>query len=292
MSLYTIYHLLLLYFHQLLSKLLCSLRLLRSQLHQQINQRIRTNRKNNHNPRIPPPVVILLQIHRVQIIAAPAVLAHATPSVRIGIHQVHARAHTLHEGGEVLAARGAVGRVEEGEFLFLAGDFRIVDAEDQHATHEVVEGVEVVDPVAPEGLDLRVGDEDATKRNESTDDEGIGEGCEDGIRRVGRDELPDTRVYEFVHEHDEEHAACFVGVARESDGVIPADEVEDGTDAEVGEFRDDQGRHEGHPRVHLGFFLTGVVDISPLEEERLQLVYHTGGDEDEVEYSEQAKLHV
>ncbi len=63
--------------------------------------------------------------------------------------------------------------------------------------------------------------------------------------------MSNASVDELVHEHDEEGGAGFVGVGGEADGVVPADEIEDCADAEVGELGDDEAGYEGDPGVHF-----------------------------------------
>lgn len=74
------------------------------------------------------------------------------------------------------------------------------------------------------------------------------------------------------------------------DGVVPADKVENRTDAEIRELGDNQSGDEGNPGVHLRLLLASIVDITALDEERLKLVDDTGSDEDKVEDREHLQV--
>ena len=180
------------------------LRLLRPQLHQQIHQRIGTEGEKSHDGRIPPAIIVLLQIQRLQVIAPHRILAHLAPTRRIRVHQVRSRAGTAKVVRQIAPAGLTLRGIEYGELVLRAFDFGVPDGECEQAAHEVVEGIEVVDPVAPEGLDLTVGNQDSTEGDERADYDRVDERGEDGVGGVGGDELPDAGVHEFVHEHHEE----------------------------------------------------------------------------------------
>ena len=76
----------------------------------------------------------------------------------VGVGEVRAGAYAALVGGKVLGA-GRVGRgVEDGELGFGAVDWGVPGGESEEGADGVVEGVYVVYPVAPEGLNLGVGD--------------------------------------------------------------------------------------------------------------------------------------
>jgi hypothetical protein len=150
-----------------------SLRLLRSlspQLHQRIHKRIRTKHKNNNNRRIPPTVVIILEVDGIEIITPIPKLANFATTRRVWINEIRTRPETLHIARQVITARRAIGGIEDRELAVLALHICVEDGEDEHAPHEVVEGVEVVDPVPPERLDLGVGDQHAAEGDERAED--------------------------------------------------------------------------------------------------------------------------
>ena len=64
------------------------------------------------------------------------------------------------------------------------------------------------------------------------------------------------------------------------------------TDAKVWELGDYQPSHKSFPGVHLGLLLTKLVDVSSIDEERLKLIDHTRGNEDEVKNSEELQLQI
>lgn len=233
------------------AELTSGLALLRPQLHQQENHRIRREHKDDHNRRISPPVIIILQIKRVEIIRAVAILANPAPARGIRVREIVPRSLSQHVVREIGRARLAVRGVEDGEFGLGAVDRDAPGGEDEEGTHEVVEGIEVVHPIPPEDLDLAVRDQYTTEGDEHTDQQGIDQGSEHGIGGVGSDELADTGIHKLVHDHDEEDGARFVGVCGETDRVVPADEIEDGTDTEIRKFGDDETDDECDPAVHL-----------------------------------------
>ena len=73
-------------------------------------------------------------------------------------------------------------------------------------------------------------------------------------------------------------------------GVVPADEVEDRTDAEIRELGNNQSGDKGNPGIHLRLLLTSIVYITALDEEGLKLVDDTGGDEDKVKDREHLQV--
>lgn len=95
---------------------------------------------------------------------------------------------------KVLSA-GLTGRwVKDSELRLLAIDLPIEIGEDEERTHEIVEGVEVVQPVAPERLNLGVGDKDTAEGDQNTENEGIDERSEDSVGCVRGNKLAKTGV--------------------------------------------------------------------------------------------------
>ncbi len=121
--------------------LLGSLTSLRPQLHQQIHHRITTNRKQHHNPRIPPPIKIILQINRVKIIIPTSILANLTSTRGTRICQVGSRTRPHLIRRQVLPTSLSRGRVKESEFRLGAVDWRRECGECEQRAHEVVKRV-------------------------------------------------------------------------------------------------------------------------------------------------------
>lgn len=213
--------------------LLSLLRSLSPNLHKRINKRIPGKRKQNANRRVPPPIVVIQQVDRVQVVAAAGVLAHPALLERVRVDEVVPRPGPGEVRGQVFCAGLALRGVEDCEFGFFALDFAVEVGEDEEGAHEVVEGIEVVEllgcfvsvcfdfvlvlfrmgdiyPVAPECLDLCIGDEDTAERHECSDEERVDEGGEDCIGRRSGDELANAGVDELVDQHDEEDGAGFV----------------------------------------------------------------------------------
>ena len=176
--------------------LLSLLASLSPELHEQVDQSVTRKRKQNTDRCIPPAVVVVIKVDSVQVVATTAVLADPAVSRRIAIDKVVASTRASEPSLEVLGAGLARWRVEDGELRLLAVDLPVEVHEDEECTHEVVERIEVVEPVAPERLDLGVWDENTAEGDKDTDDERIDEGGEDGVRRVGSDELTKTSVEE------------------------------------------------------------------------------------------------
>ena len=66
------------------------------------------------------------------------------------------------------------------EFARCANDLAALELGDDHTANEAGEGVELVEPAAPETGDVGVGDGDAAEKRENDDDEGVEEGRDEG----------------------------------------------------------------------------------------------------------------
>lgn len=218
-----------------------------SQLHKPIHQPIRAQNENNTDADVPPPMVILRNIHRGQVIRPRAILTRFASSRRTRIHEVGRPAKALEIHGQILAARLPVRRIKNCEFRLLTHDLLIPQRKREKPTHEVRERIQVVHPVSPEFGNLGIRNEHAAEVRQHGDDQGVDEAGSDGVGRIGRDELTHARVHEFVDEHDEKDGTGAGAVRGEADGVVEADEVEDGADYEVDEFADDEAGYEGFP---------------------------------------------
>lgn len=186
------------------------------------------------------------QVERREVVASPgegAVLARAgrirvVEVARVGRQKV---GHVRRAG---LAGRG----VEDSVLLLLALDVDVPEDRDKETADEVVERVEVVEPVScgsgrlteglkkarrgsiltPEGSDLAVGHKNTTEVNKdcalamsryfiplpqlTRDEKRVHQRSEDGVGRVRRDELSDPGVQELVQRHLEIHRASHAGL--------------------------------------------------------------------------------
>lgn len=146
---------------------------------------------------ISPPVVSCIDIQRLQIIRARTILTVRTLARTRRIHYV---ARLLSKEARHVLPAGAITRQRDvRQLAFLAGDDDVPrDGRDQGAD-EVVEGVEVVEPVAPEGLHLAVGNENTVEEDEAgANEDRVGEGGEEFVGGVGCDGLADGGVEELV----------------------------------------------------------------------------------------------
>lgn len=96
------------------------------------------------------------------------------------------------EIGHICTASLAWWRSESAEFLGSAGDFLIPERENQEGAHDVFERVQPIQPIAPESLNLAVGDERAVEGDQCADDDGVDRRCCCGCWRVGCNRLTDA----------------------------------------------------------------------------------------------------
>lgn len=148
-------------------------------------------------------------------------MADPAPRCSIWVREVASRTHTHHISFKILTACLTIRRIENSKFRLGATHGSAERSKSEQRTHEIIERVEVVDPISPEWLDLSIWDENPAERDESSDDYRVGERGEDGVGGVGGDELANAGVDELVHEHYEEGCAGFVGIGWEADGIIP-----------------------------------------------------------------------
>lgn len=145
-----------------------------TELHQNVYQSVRADGKDDNNGRIPPAIVVLLQVEGSEVILTLGVRAHLALRRRIWVDEVADHAQALVEVVlQILAAGRSVGWVETRKLLFGALNVGAPDVKDKHAAHEVVEGVEPVHPVPPECLDLLVRHQHTTERDKGTQEEGL-----------------------------------------------------------------------------------------------------------------------
>lgn len=146
---------------------------------------------------ISPSVVLLLEVESPSVIRARIV--GAVEAVRRRTRILHVPGVRAQEVSHVRPARLAARRIEARELLGVAFDVDVPDDGAEEAADEVVEGVEVVEPVAPEGLHGVVGDDDAAEGDEARADEERVHDCgEVLVGGVGGDGLADGGVEELV----------------------------------------------------------------------------------------------
>ena len=114
------------------------------QLHENINQRVTRNGKDDTDSRIPPSIVVVVQVDRVQVIASPSVLADSAVSSRLRVDEIRATAWSSHPCLEVFAAGLASWRIEHCELRLGAFDLPVEIREDEQRSHKVVEGVQPI----------------------------------------------------------------------------------------------------------------------------------------------------
>jgi hypothetical protein len=123
--------------------------------------------EGSKDAQIPPPVLELVTKRLVELVAnlVCAILAH------IGrIVEKVARCTTAKEIGHVLSAILSLGSAELIEFARVANDGQVVKFGDYHAADKAREGVELVEPYAPEFRDQRLRNSDTAEQSEDDDD--------------------------------------------------------------------------------------------------------------------------
>lgn len=122
------------------------LRRLGSQLHRQKHQGVEHSSPQHNQPRIPPAVVLFIQIECLQVVLSSSVSAHLAVLRSAWVQKVCATSHALLIGGEIVAAC-LVGRgIEDRKLILFASDIDGDGGEGEEGTEEVVEGIEVVEP--------------------------------------------------------------------------------------------------------------------------------------------------
>lgn len=191
-----------------------TLRLLASKLHHQKHQGIRTDAEQGSNSglirvsektvlfgeestHISPRVVLFLQIERLGIIRTSGILAERARRGGIGIQKVPGLLRE--EVGHIIAARLSWRSVKVHPLRRLAVHFDVPENFAQQTTNQVCEGVQVVHPISPEGLHLRVWDHHTTETDHtSTDEDRVHDCCEVFVGRIRGDGLADRGVQELI----------------------------------------------------------------------------------------------
>lgn len=157
--------------------------------------------EGGQNPKVPPSRVEADAKRRVELVADPV---GAVRAVRRRVVLQIPRPAGGEEGGHVLPARLAGGGGEAVELARRADDGHLVQLRGHQAGDEAGEGVELVQPGAPEAGDGGLGDGDAAEEGEDDDDEGVEEDGDEGARRPGGDGLGQGDGEELGDEDDEE----------------------------------------------------------------------------------------
>ena len=147
---------------------------------------------NRQDTYISPTIVLLVNIKRFEILGTSCIGAIITLAAGLRIRNV-----ATVTSDEFLHVTTACCRVTSwqrdiSQLGRLALDLDIPRNRFEETTDQIREWVEVVDPVAPEGLDLRVGNDNATEVNEpGTNEDRVCHCCEVIVRGVGCDGLTD-----------------------------------------------------------------------------------------------------
>ena len=208
-----------------------------------------TTNKRRKNPQIPPTVIKTNQQRLKELIA------NFKRTVLTDIRHVVSdisRAAILKERRHVFATVLVSGGREGVVFEGLADDGLVVEFGDDHGGDETGEGVEFVEPGAPEFGDLGFGDGDAAEEGEDDDDERIQKAGDEGGGRQGGDHLADCDGEEFGDEDDEELEAGAIGGWVEVGEVVDWEEEEEGAEEGVWHFRLYHGEGEGELFVRFG----------------------------------------
>jgi len=146
---------------------------------------------------ISPAIVLSIDVEPLRILGARLVRAILAPGESISILDIPRI--RPQKPAHVRRAGLPRGRVKDGELARLALDLHVPEDGAEQTADEVVEGVEVVEPVAPEGLHGRVGHDDAAEGDEAApDEERVRDGREVLVGRVGGDGLAHGGVEEFI----------------------------------------------------------------------------------------------
>lgn len=230
-----------------------------------------TDDKRRVNAQIPPPVREI-QAERARELVPN--LVRAVPAhLRRVLREVPGAA-----GGEeirhVIPARGAGGGGEGVELGGRADDGAVVQFRDDHAADEAREGVQLVEPAAPEPGDLRRRHGDAAEHGEDDNHEGVQQRGDEGARRQGGDGLGQGDCEEFHDQDHEELVAGAAGAGLEARHEVEREVEADGAKDAVRDLGEYHGQREGKLLVRFGGGLA-------VEDEARKIVFgfHLGEDQ-------------
>lgn len=218
-------------------------------------------------------------------IRAKTALIHVLLSTRLELTE----ATVLVVFRQVRLASLARGRGEVEEFVLGAGDGVAREADAEHAVDEVGEGREAVHE-DPEVGELAGRGDDAAEDEAEGEHQvgdvaagfGVGDAGDDHVCESGGEE-------EELQREEEEEGAALVGgaggggVVLQADGVVEADEDDDGHESVPGEFDGDVGDHESLPGVGSAGSLTDLVKRALCDEMRHDLLHELTKDSEQQE---------
>ena len=208
--------------------------------------------ERDKDAKIPPPVAERVSKRVVELVTNLECTVIA--QVRSFIEKI-SRGPAREEVAHVLAAGLTVGSTELIVLGRGTGDRQIVKLGDDHAADEAREGVEFVEPDAPELGDLRLGDRDTAEQCEDNDDEGVYVGGDEGRRGQCRDGLGERYGEDLSDKDDKELVAGARGVRVQARDVVDGDEEEDGAEKAVWHLGNDHREGEWEGFVGLGHLL-------------------------------------
>ncbi len=163
--------------------------------------------ESSKDTQIPPVIVETEPQGLIELI--PDLVGAILTQIRRVLRQVP-RAPVLEERAHIFATSLASRRTKGIELGRGALDGAIVQFRDDHTADETGERVELVEPGAPEGRDLRLRDGDTAKEGEDDDDERVQEHADEGASREGCDRLAERDREECG---DEDHEKLIAGSA-------------------------------------------------------------------------------
>lgn len=200
---------------------LCLLRLFSPELHHQIYEPVNAKHKNGNKASISPPIRLLCKVQRAKIVCTCAVLTHLASRSVIGVQQMCGCPRFILVSFEVFGACFTGRWVEKRNFTGFALDWLVPHGKYHQAGHEIVEWINVIEPVVnlsvktssehelllgnklpilPERLDLAVWNNHATERNKGHDDQWVDQRGKNSVGRVCCDRLSDGCVKKLVHD--------------------------------------------------------------------------------------------
>lgn len=208
--------------------------------------------ERDEDAKIPPPVAERVSKWVVKLVTnlERTVIAQ----VRCFIKKI-SRGPVREEVAHVIAAGLTVGSAELIELGRGAGDRQIVKLGDDHAADEACEGVEFVEPDAPELGDLRLGDRDTAEQREDDNNEGVYVSGDKGRGGQCRDGLGERYGEDLSDQDDKELVAGARGVRVQARDIVDGEEEEDGAEKAVWHLGNDHRQGEWECLVGLGHLL-------------------------------------
>lgn len=153
--------------------------------------------------------------------------------------------------------------------------------------------IDVVCPVLPKYVELRIGDENTGKvDHQGSKNEGVDQRCKVLVGGVDSDGLSDGRVEKLEDDQGEVNLTGDAGLDWESDDEVEANKVKCSADNQGRNLCNNLSRHEGDPAIGLTLLLSGLKNIAVGNKQRLELVDDTHTDKKNVEDGEKAHLEI